>query len=104
MRNTKTPPIEIRDSAAGPQAYLNGTRLQVWWIIRVLRNGDCSVDAVARLYDLPRGLIKAALDYAAAHPVEIDAALAEFDDAREYLKELLPNQRGISVGDDAASA
>lgn len=104
MSKTKSPAIEIRDSATGPQAYLRGTRLAVWWIVRVMRIGAMDAQAVASLYKLPPGLVQAALDYAEAHPEEITTALGEYDEEKERLPGLLPQVRIITVEDDAASA
>lgn len=56
------------------------------------------------MYDLAPEVMKAALNYAAAHPEEIDAALADYENERERLHELLPNLRVIRVEDDAATS
>ncbi|MCZ7640946.1 MAG: ribbon-helix-helix domain-containing protein [Verrucomicrobia bacterium] len=84
--------IEFRNSGAGRQAYIQGTRLAVWQAIAVLRSfeGDVPSKAAAHL-QWPEAKMHAAVAYAKAFPDEIEEALQDnssFD--FEKLSRLLP--------------
>ncbi|MBI4316846.1 MAG: hypothetical protein HY675_00030 [Chloroflexi bacterium] len=68
--------IEFRDSPVGRQAYLQGTRLAIWQIASVARDFQGDVAKTAEHLDRPQVQI-AALNYAAAFPEEIQAAIAD---------------------------
>jgi hypothetical protein len=80
-------------------------RLEVWQVIMVARNYP--EDTVAKTADhlvLRPEQARAALDYYAAYPEEIDAALAENDEGFERLKRLLPNIKRVTLSkEDLAS-
>lgn len=85
--------IEIRDTAAGDQAYIKGTRLQVWMIIRLLREFEGNVAATAEYLRVLDIQIHAAINYAEAFPDEIEGAIADSRPTYEELKRRLPNLR-----------
>jgi uncharacterized protein (DUF433 family) len=83
--------IDFRDSAAGRQAYIQGSSLAVWEIVMLLRSCDGNISAVAAHLEWPEAKVAAALNYAEAYRAEIDEALSE-NDAVDFtaLKRLLP--------------
>jgi uncharacterized protein (DUF433 family) len=90
--------IEFRDSAAGRQAYIQGTRLAVWQAITVLRAHDGNVANTAAHLHWPEAKIHAAIAYTKAFPDEIDDAIQE-NESLDFvrLSRLLP---GIQRFDD----
>ena len=84
--------IDFRDSPAGRQAYLQGSTLAVWEVmllVRSYKNND--VSAAAQHLKWPVMKIQAAVNYAAAFPEEINAAIAENETTDfEALKRMLP--------------
>ncbi|MSQ14705.1 MAG: transcriptional regulator [Dehalococcoidia bacterium] len=89
--------IEFRDSAAGRQAYLQGTRLAVWQIVSLARDYAGDVGNTAAHLELPLSQVAAALQYAAGYPNEIDAAIADNAWAAAHLVQLIPNLQVIEV-------
>ncbi len=83
--------IEFRDSAAGRQAYIQGTRLAVWQAVSVLRSYGGDVPKAAAHLKWPEAKMHAAAAYMTAFPDEIEEAMrdnASFD--FEKLSRLLP--------------
>lgn len=71
------PHIEHRETAAGRQAYVRGTRLAVWHVVSVARAYGGDVDATASHLARPVVMVQAALAYAAKFHAEIEAAIAD---------------------------
>jgi uncharacterized protein (DUF433 family) len=90
LRQRDFPGIEFRDSPAGRQAYLRGTRLAVWHVVMLARHFDDPVALTAAHLEVPIRHIAAALDYAAAYSEEINAALGENAAETEDLQQALP--------------
>jgi predicted transcriptional regulator len=97
LRETEFAFIEFRDSAAGRQAYIQGSRVAVWQVVSIARayRGDIAKTAEHLGWHPVR--VQAALNYAEAFPGDIEAALAENDKGYEELKRLLP---GIQLFED----
>ena len=92
--------IEFRDSAAGRQPYIQGTRLGVWQAITVLRAHDGNVANTAAQLHWPEAKIHAAIAYTKAFPDEIEDAIQENESVDFVrLSRLLP---GIQRFDDLA--
>ena len=109
LRRAEFGHIEFRDSAAGRQAYVQGSRLAVWEVMQIARsyaqdaenidaeNTDAEkVDAekTAEHLGWPVVKVQAALGYAQAFPEEIEAALednAAYD--AQMLQRTLPQAR-----------
>jgi predicted transcriptional regulator len=92
--------IDFRDSAAGRQASIQGTRLAVWQAISVLRSFEGDVAKAAAHLQWPEAKMHAAVAYAKAFPDEIEEGIrdnASFD--FEKLARLLP---GIQRFEDFA--
>lgn len=89
--------IEFRDSPVGRQAYLPGTRLAVWQVVWLARDYGGDVSQTAAHLELPVAPVAAALRYAAAHPAEIGAAVADNARAAAGLAQLIPNLEIVAV-------
>ena len=96
--------IEFRDSAVGRQAYLQGTRLAVWQVAWLARDfdGDAARVAAAHL-ELPVTQVMTALNYAAAYPDEIEAAIEDSSHAPADLRRLVPDLNVTTVADAPAA-
>lgn len=73
--------IDFRDSIVGRQAYLQGSSLAVWEVVALVRAYQEDVTKVAARLQMPTHHVQAAMNYAAAFPGEIDAAI---DDNTAY--------------------
>jgi hypothetical protein len=89
--------IDFRDSAAGRQAYVQGSTLAVWEVILLLRSYKSDASAVAKHLAWPEAKVSAAAHYGEAFPDEIEAALSE-NSAVDFstLKRLLPQATRVS--------
>lgn len=91
LREAEFAYIQFRDSAVGRQAYIQGTRLPVWHVVSINRGYGGDVEKTAKhLVWLPI-YVEAALNYAAAFPEEIEAAIKDNDKGYEELKRIVPN-------------
>jgi uncharacterized protein (DUF433 family) len=72
LRTDEHPLIRFADGPAGRRARLQGTGLDVWETIAVVRDNDGDERAAADYLELPLGLIQAAVAYYGAYPSEID--------------------------------
>lgn len=83
--------IDFRDSAAGRQAYIQGSSLAVWEVMLLVRSYKADVSAVARHLKWPETKVQAGMNYAKAFPEEIERALSE-NAATDFeaLKRMLP--------------
>ncbi|HEX5164446.1 MAG TPA: hypothetical protein VFV93_03540 [Thermomicrobiales bacterium] len=97
LRESEFPRIEFRDSAAGRQAYLRGTRLTAWMIAYIDRSYDGDIEQTSEHLEIPAPEVQSALAYAAAFPDEIAAAISDLDRTPEQLRELIPNLEVFSV-------
>lgn len=71
--------LEFRDSAAGRQAFIKGTRLSVWMLISIAKQYHMDVARTAgHLHWVPER-VQAGLNYYSAFPDEIDPVLEEND-------------------------
>ncbi len=102
LRQSEFAFIEFRDSPAGRQAYLQGTRLKVWQIASIARDYDGDVAQTAAHLALPAMQVAAALNYAKAFPDEIEAAIRDNECSETDLERLIPNL--TVVGIDATPA
>jgi uncharacterized protein (DUF433 family) len=89
--------IDFRDSAAGRQAYIQGSTLAVWEMLLLLRSYGEDVGAVAKHLQWPCAKVQAAANYAEAFPQEIEEALSE-NAATDFdvLKRMLPGATRVS--------
>ena len=77
LRRSEFSFIDFRDSAAGRQAYIQGSTLAIWEVMLLLRSYKEEVSPVAKHLKWPEAKVQAAVNYAKAFPEEIEAALAD---------------------------
>jgi hypothetical protein len=92
LRRSEFGLIDFHDSAAGRQAYIQGSSLAVWEVILVARAYDLDAEATAKHLQWPVGKVRAALQYSASFPREIDTAITDNESIGfTELSQLLPN-------------
>ncbi len=97
--------IQFRDSAAGRQAYVQGSGLAVWEVMFIARSHEGDITRTAGHLQWPENKVRAALNYAAAYPDEIQAALEDNDKGFDALERMLPGLQRFSVaGTDSPQA
>ena len=77
LRRSEFAFIDFRDSAAGRQAYIQGSTLTVWEVVQLVRSYKEDVAAVAKHLQWPETKVEAAVNYAEAFPEEVEQALSE---------------------------
>ncbi len=91
LRRSEFAFIDFRDSAAGRQAYIQGSTLAVWEVMLLVQSYKADVSAVAKHLKWPEAKVQAAINYAKAFPGEIESALSENATTDfEALKRMLP--------------
>lgn len=97
LRRSEFAFIDFRDSAAGRQAYIQGSSLAVWEVALLVRSYKGDVAAVAKHLQWPETKVKAAVNYAGAFAGEIEEALSE-NSATTFtaLKRMLPGTIKVS--------
>ena len=100
LRRSEFAFIDFRDSAAGRQAYLQGSSLAVWEVMLLLRSYRADVRAVAQHLRWPEHMVRAAINYAEAFSEEIQEALSENDSIDlTTLKRLVPQATDFVNGE-----
>lgn len=94
--------IQFHDSAAGRQAYIQGTGLAVWEVVFAARSNGMDVVRTAAHLELPENKVRAALNYATAYPDEIQAALEDNVVGYDTLARMLPGLQRFSVDETDA--
>jgi uncharacterized protein (DUF433 family) len=91
LRRSEFAFIDFRDSAAGRQAYIQGSSLTVWEVMLLVQSYKADVEAVSEHLQWPDAKVRAAINYAKAFPEEIESALSE-NAATDFetLKRMLP--------------
>lgn len=72
LRTDEHPLIRFVDGPAGRRARLQGTGLDVWEAVSVVRDNDGNEQAAAEYLQIPLGLVQAAVAYYGAYRDEID--------------------------------
>jgi len=72
LRTDEHPLVRFADGPAGRRARLQGSGLDVWEAISVVRDNDGDVQEAAAYLEVPLGLIQAAVAYYGAYKDEID--------------------------------
>jgi uncharacterized protein (DUF433 family) len=96
IRQNRFTHIEFRN-VGGERLACIKDRLPVWQIILVAQDHGMDAAKTAEHLRLRPEQVEAALQYYAAYPDEIDAALAENDRGFDRLKEMLPQIQRITV-------
>lgn len=91
--------IQFHGSPVGRQAYIQGSGLAVWEVVKLARAYDGDVARTAERLDWPEVKVRAALNYAAAYPEEIEAAIADSQPTYEALVALLPGLERFKAGE-----
>jgi uncharacterized protein (DUF433 family) len=91
LRRSEFAFVDFRDSAAGRQAYIQGSTLAVWEVVQLVRAYKGNVAAVAKHLQWLEARIQAAVNYAEAFSEEIEQAISE-NRATDFraLKRMLP--------------
>lgn len=90
--------IVFRDTAAGREAFIDGTGLAAWEIVMIVRAHEGDMQRAADHLDIPIALVQAAVSYRESYPDEIEAALAENDSyTLERLRRHLPEIEHVAV-------
>lgn len=102
LRRSEFAFIDFRDSAAGRQAYIQGSSLAVWEVMFLVRGYKGNAAAVAKHLEWPEARVHSAVNYAKAFPEEIETALSENAAADfEALKRMLPQGEKFGPGSAA---
>lgn len=84
LRQAEFPGVVFKDGPSGRRAAL-ALGPDVWEVVRTLREiderGEAAVDGAAEVLELTRTRVRLALRYYAVHEQEVDAEIAEADDA-----------------------
>src|SRR5450755_4044501 len=72
LRTDEHPLIRFVDGPGGRRPRLQGTGLDVWEAVSVVRDNDGSERGAAEYFGIPLGLVQAAVAYYGAHRDEID--------------------------------
>lgn len=91
--------LDFRDTAVGRQAFIQGTRLAVWMVVKIARLSGQDVEETAAHFGRSALQIRAALNYAKAFPHEIEAAIKDHD-SYDYarISNLLPQTELFLAG------
>jgi hypothetical protein len=91
LRRAEFAYIDFRDSAAGRQAYMQGSTLAVWEVLLLVHSYKADVPAVARHLKWPEVKVQAAVNYARAFREEVEEAMSENATTDfEALRRMLP--------------
>src|SRR5437763_14974302 len=91
LRRSEFAFLDLRDSPAGRQAYIQGSTLAIWEVMLLLRSYKGNVEDVAKHLKWPEARVRAALNYSEAFPGEVNEAIAENDSIDfDSLKRMLP--------------
>jgi hypothetical protein len=104
LRMTEFAFIQFRDSSVGRQAYMQGSSLAVWEVVKLAGSYDGDTARTAEALGWSAAKAQAALNYAAAYPEEIAAAIADSQPSFEALAALLPGIERFSAGDDTQAS
>jgi uncharacterized protein (DUF433 family) len=100
MRQNEHSYIEFRDTASGRQAYMRGSRIPVWWLIKLAREYDMNLDKTAAYWShfRSKAWVQAALNYYRDYPGEIDQLISDDNQiTSDELTRLLPNLELLTV-------
>jgi hypothetical protein len=104
LRRSEFAFVDVRDSVAGRQAYMQGSTLAVWEVLLLVQGYRADVSAVAKHLKWPEAKVQAAINYARAFGEEIERALSE-NAATDFegLKRMLPQAIRFVSGKSAKS-
>jgi len=91
MRRAEYPHIDFRSTPMGRLAYVEGSRVEVWFADKAYQDYKKDVEATAKHFGWPVHKVQAVIRYAEAFRAETDQAKQDSYDAEDRLKELLPD-------------
>lgn len=92
LRRAEFSMVDFRDTPSGRQAFIQGTRIQVWRVITLFRGFDGDIARTAEHLSWPEPRVRAALNYAEVFPQEIEDAIDEATGLDfDRLKRLVPS-------------
>jgi hypothetical protein len=94
----------LRDFGIGPEMFLSGSRLRVWWVATLIRDYEGDIAKTAEHVNELESTIVEVQRYAETYPEEIEADIAANDKSFEDLQRILPNIRLIEVDLSKADA
>lgn len=93
--------VDFRDSPAGRQPYVRGSRLAVWEVVMVAQSYAMDATRTAEHFQWPIARVIGALDYAAAFSLEIADAIHQHDSFDfDDLQAMLPAAEVFHLNDD----
>lgn len=102
MREAEFAFIEFRNNAVGREAYMKGSRVQVWMVIVIAKGHGMSLERTAEYFNRPEEWVQAAFNYYRAFPQQIDDAIADYESITfEDLQRKLPGIRRTEISIDS---
>jgi uncharacterized protein (DUF433 family) len=102
LREAEFGHIDFRDSAVGRQAYVKGSTLAVWEVVRLAQSYGMDVTKTARHLEWLPFRVQAALNYAAAFPKEIEEAISDAERSDfTALSQMLPQAEEWTINIEA---
>jgi hypothetical protein len=103
LREAEFGHIDFRDSAVGRQAYVKGSSLAVWEVVKLAESYGMDVTKTAHHLEWLPFRVKAALNYAAAFPEEIEEAISDVDKIDfTVLSQMLPQAEAWTINIEEA--
>ena len=103
LRESEFALIEFHSSPLGRQAFMKGSSLAVWEVIKVAQHYELNVALVSEHFERSQDWVQAAINYAEAFSREIKTAIeASKSTAKEDLTRLLPNLEIFSASQEEA--
>lgn len=91
LREVEFKAIEFRESAAGRQPYVRGSRLPVWQVLQLVEAYHADAGVVAEHLCCPLANVQDAVRYGQAYPDEVAADARAGSPEFEELKRILPD-------------
>lgn len=85
LRLLDFPHIVLRDFGIGPEVFLSGSRLRVWWVATLIRDYEGDIAKTAEHLNEPEIKIAEVQRYAETYPEDIEEAIVENDRAHDEL-------------------
>ncbi len=99
LRRSEHSYIDFRASNIGRQAYIEGTRLPVWFVFKTSQEFEFSVNKTGEHFHLSETKVKAALNYADRYADDIKTAITDSEAANDIvaIQSILPDTQLINI-------
>ena len=97
LREREFPGIEYRDVGDGREAFLKGTRLQVWHLRWYTDFNDDDIPKMASEFNVPPEIVADAFAYGQRYADEIEASLAENRHIADNIEQYFPGVRIVEI-------